>query len=654
MRLLICRMFLPAFVVCAPCFADVTIQGMAGGSVVTASLPITLPSTDFFSVTIDGGTAGTPAPAWLTATPTEGYTDVQLQILADPSKLQAGIFSGRIVLEFPNGEATVTQNVTFQVSNAPPKLHVEPGIVTMNGVEGGFINVSEAVFVENSGGGGPQPFTATLTGNAPFLTLTSASSETSQQAPALLIQDNGTPVSKTGAYSAILHVAMGSQTQDVPVTFLAKSHLLFFSLTKTGLLFNAEAGVGTPLTQTVGILNASAPVPWTANVASSQDFLTLSPTSGTATPGGGAPLTIGVKPVSTPGTYYATVSVTPTAFSDSISPVYLTVVYNVTATPPLPDLAPAGLIFTSAATQTISIVASSTTSQPYEIGQAGNFISIPSPTGSASGSALPPGVVSVETGLLKPGIYRGAVQVNFPQLKTFRSADVLLVIPHAGAQPSTSHSVAPHDTSSCTPSQIAVIGTSIAGNFSQPAAWPAVFEARVVDDCANPVNDAKVILSFSNGDQALAAKLESCSEEQGCGGGNGSYAATWVPSGTGPVNVTVRATSGSLSASALYSGTVSPNNVLAVPPNSAVNNLYVQAGASAGAWNNHGYLWIGPRERCGRFSRNSPTSHQFSRHQRPHRRFSGAHLLHQRRPTERSASGRAGTQSVLFHAGKRR
>jgi uncharacterized protein (TIGR03437 family) len=578
-RFFIYRIFLAAFAVCAPCFADVTIQGLAGGSVVTASVPVTLPSTDFFFVTIDGGAAGTPAPSWLTATPTEGYTDVQLQISADPSKLQAGTFTGRIVLTFPNGEPTVNQTVTFQVSNAPPKLDVEPSTITLNGVEGGFITVSEAVFVENSGGGGPQPFTATLTGNAPFLTLSSASGQTSQQSPALLIQDNGTPPSKTAAYSATLHIAMGSQTEDVPVTFLAKPDLLFFSLTKMGLLFNAEAGVGTPLTQTVGILNASAPVPWTATVASSQDFVTLSPTSGIASPGGGVPLTIGVKPISTPGTYYATVTVTPTSFSASISPVYLTVVYNVTATPPLPDLAPAGLIFTSAATQTISIVASSTTSQPYEIGQAGNFITITSPTGSASGSALTPVPVSVETGLLKPGIYRGGVQVNFPQLKTFRTADVLLVIPPAGTQPSASHSASPQDNSTCSPSQIAVVGTSIAGNFSQPAAWPAVFEARVVDDCANPVNDAKVILSFSNGDQALDAKLEACSEEQGCGSGDGTYSATWVPSGTGPVNVDVRATSGSLSASALYSGTVSPNNVLAVPPNGAVNNLNVQAGA---------------------------------------------------------------------------
>lgn len=581
MRLSFAFMLLGAFAVSVPASADVTLQGFAGGDVITANLPVTLSSRDFFFVTIDAGTTGSAAPAWLTVTPSEGYTDVQVQISADPSALQAGTFSGRVVLTFPNGEATVNQTITFQVASAVPKLDVEPGAIILDGVAGDFIPVSAPVFVRNSGGGGPQPFAATLTGNAPFLTVTPASGTTNQNSPALTIQDTVTSHAKTGAYSAALHIAMGNQSKDVPVTFLAKPDLLFFSLSKAGLLFNAEAGVGTPLTQTVGILNASAPVQWAASISSSQDFVTLSPTSGTASPGSGAALTIGVKPLSTPGTYYAMVTVTPTVFSDSISPVSLTVVYNVTSNPPLPDLSPAGLIFTSSATapapQNISIVASSTSSQPYEVGSSANFITVPASTGSAAGNVLTPVVVTVETSLLKPGIYRGSVQVNFPQLKTFRSADVLLVIPPA--QSSTPSSVSAHATPTCTPSQIAVVGTSIAGNFSQPAGWPAIFEAKVVDDCANPVNDAKVILSFSNGDQALVAKLESCSQEQGCGGGNGAYSTTWVPSGTGPVNVTVRAASGSLSASSLYSGTVSTNNVLVVPPNGAVNNLYVQTAA---------------------------------------------------------------------------
>lgn len=568
----------------APAFADVTLEGIGGGDVITAYLPVTLPSRDFFTVSVDSGSNGSPAPAWLTATPLDGYTDAQVQISADPSVLPPGNSIGRIVLMFPNGEPTVTQMVTLHITSGGPTLEVVPAAITLDGVNGDFIPVSAPVFVRNAGGEGPQQFTATLTGNAPFLTLTNISNQTSQNSPALTIQDTGTPHAQTGTYSATLHVSSGNQTIDVPVTFLAKSDLLFFSLTKSGLLFDAQQGVGTPLTQTVGIKDASGPVAWTASVSSAQDFLTLSPANGTVTPGATDLLTIGVKPLNTPGVYYAMVTVTPTVFTDSISPVLLTVVYNVTSIPPLPDLAPAGLIFTSSATtppapQNISIAASSTTSQPYEVGFAGNFIGIPAPIGSASGNSLTPVAVNIDPSGLKPGIYRGAVQFNFPQLKTFRTADVLEVVPQsATASPGRNSVTSP---AACTPSQIAVIGTSIAGNFSQPAGWPAVFEAHVVDDCANPVNTADVILGFSNGDPALRAELEACGQEQGCSGsgGNGTYSATWVPHNTGPATVTVRATSGTLSASAVYSGTVPANVVPFVPPNGTVNNSYVQSEA---------------------------------------------------------------------------
>src|SRR5579863_4380944 len=83
--------------VCAPLFADVTLEGIGGGDVVTASLPVTLPSRDFFTVSVDSGSNGSPAPAWLTVTPLAGYTDAQVQISADPSTLPPGDSIGRIV-----------------------------------------------------------------------------------------------------------------------------------------------------------------------------------------------------------------------------------------------------------------------------------------------------------------------------------------------------------------------------------------------------------------------------------------------------------------------------------------------------------------------------------------------------------------------------
>jgi len=572
-------------------YADVTLNGFAGGNVVYASVPVTLPSTDYFTVSLDGGSTGTAAPSSLSVSPTAGYTDATVVIAGDPSNLQAGNVVARLVFTFPGGEPTAVQNVTFAVTSAAPKLEVLPAAITLSGVNNDSFPVSLPVFIRNAGGGGPQPFTASLLGGAlPFLALTAASGNTNQNSPGLTIQDTGTAKANTGAYYGLLHISSGSLSQDVPVTFLAKPDLLFFSVSQTGLYFTAQQGVGTPEVDTISILVASTAVEWTASVLSAQDFVTVSPTSATVTPAGPGQVNIGVKPLSTPGTYYATVSITPTGFSNSISPVSVTVVYTVTATAPPPVLQPAGLVFASAsgitspASQSVNVVASSTMALPYEVGVAGDFIDVANVSGSASGSALTPVAVSVSPAGLNPGIYRGQVQFNFAPPATYLTADVLQIVLPAGVAAPTSAlgtvKGAPRTVTGCTPTQIAVIGTSVAGNFSQPASWPIVVQTRVVDDCANPVTNAKVVLSFSNGDPPLTAPLEATSGEQGGNGGSdGTYAATWIPAHPGAVTTTVLAVAGAMSGTAIYTGTVTPNSAPTLTPNGTVNNLYIQPGA---------------------------------------------------------------------------
>lgn len=736
--------------------ADATLKGFAGGDVVYASVPITLPSRDAFTATLDGGATGTPAPTSLSLLDSAGFTDANVIVAGDPSNLQAGTITARLVISFPHGQPSVIQTVTLQVASAPPKLELLPNVITLSGVSGDFFAVSAPLFIHNAGGGGPQPFTAALKGsNVGFLTVTPTSGTTSQNAPSLTIQDKGTTKSKTGAYSGLLHVVSGNFAQDVPVTFLAKSDLLFFALSQPGLYFKAQQGVGTPVTQTISLLVASAAVNFTTSVSSTTDFVTVTPSSGSVNPGSPGKITIGVKPLTTPGTYYALVTITPTSFTTSISPVSVTVVYNVTANAPDPEVLPAGLVFASAsgstapAAQNINIAGSSNATFPYEVGSSsapsaaagGNsipstaqsctsdghdanwrivsstiseesgtgqafcvktqpgpwykpgaganwigpgldqanvsassgtvtyattfniangggvsfqmnisgdesfvimlngqtisrssgatyanpvgmtinngfvnglntlqvqvtssggsnglyigitqhtggggapsgFINVPNPSGTASGRALTPVAIAVDPTGLKPGIYRGHVQFNFPQSGTFRLADVLQIVLPAGISAAGNAGMAAAPAAGCTPTQIAITGTTMAGNFSQPAGWPAVVQARVVDDCANAVTNAKVVVSFSNGDPPLPAALEACSVEQGCSGGStGTYAATWVSTHNGPVTMTMRASSGNMSASAVYAGGVSANSAPAVAPNGTVNNLFVQAGA---------------------------------------------------------------------------
>jgi len=559
-------------VLCGPCFADITLQGVAGGDVATSTLTATLPSADFFYLTFDGGDPNTPAPAWLSATPSEGYTNVQIQVFADPLKLQAGTYKARIVINYPNQNTSSVQNVTFQVSSAPAQLDVSPQPVKLTATLAFGTNVTASVplFLRNTGGGGPQPFTASVvgTGDTSYLTVTPASGQTNQNSPALTIQASTKGTMKAGAYTnAQVLIKSGNQTQTVPVTFLVTANPTFFALSQSGFLFTAQQNVGTAKTESLELLTGSGPVNWTTTVTSTQDFVSLSATTGTTSSASPSKLTVGIKTNNLPPNgYTALVTVTPQA--SGLSPVYFTVVFIVTSNPAPPDFQTAGLIFvtnqgTSPAAQNLLLLESSSMPQAYTLGIGGNFADVPKLTGTVSGSAQL--TVTVDSTGLMPGIYRGSIQATVSQLGVTRTADLALIVLPAGAKTNLFP-----QASGCTPTQLAVVGTGVAGGFSAPAGWPTPVQVRVVDNCANAVANANVVMSFSNGDPPLQMLLEDA--------GTGAYAATWLASHTGGVTMTVRATAGGLAASTTTLGAVAPNTPIVLAPHGTLNNLYPQVG----------------------------------------------------------------------------
>ena len=568
-KLLFC---LGTLAVCSTAFADVTLQGIAGGDVVMTTTNVTLPSVDFFYVTFDGGSSSLPAPAWLSATPTAGYTNLQIQILADPAKLQSGTFTGRAIINFPNQNTTSIQNVTFQVSNPPPALEISPGPVRLTATAnmGTPVTASFPLFVRNTGGGGPQSFSAVISGpgDTSYLTVTPVLGTTSQTSPALTINASTKGTMKPGAYTnAQVTIRSGSLSQIVPVTFLVMPSPAFFTLSETGLYFTGQQNAAVSKTESLEILTGTDPVNWTATVNSTQDFVSLSSTNGTTSSAFPSKVTVGIKPNSLPPNgYSALVTVTPAA--PGLSPVYFVVVYNVLSGPAPPDFQTAGLIFVTnqgvaPPSQNLFLLDSSTSPQSYTLGIGGNFADVPNLSGSVSGSAQLPVVID-PTGLM-PGIYRGTVQANLPQLNSTRTADIALIVLPSGAK----SNIFPQATG-CTPTKLAVVGTGVAGGFSAPAGWPTPVQVRVVDDCANAVANANVVLSFSNGDPPLQMQLEDPA--------TAAYSATWVASHTGSVTMIVRATAGTLSASTTTLGTVAQNAPVVLAAHGTLNNLYPQVG----------------------------------------------------------------------------
>jgi uncharacterized protein (TIGR03437 family) len=572
-----------------------------------------------FSMTDANGVALDPSTVKLTLTLLADDTvDIYLNGTATANKVYSGgVYQAATTIVLTKGFQAGTNTLEFDVTNSglgatglniyaigtadpmcvqangtacPPTLDVSPNFVTQGAVTGTVYSAGQPFFiaVRNTGGGGPQPISVTPStspqcpsngGNFPFTW--SNVSTTVQNAPALFLKvfgsdPGGNPVAP-GIYQSDIRITSGTQTQDIClISEVTAKAPVFFSLGKTGLLFNAQAGQGTH-TQTVPIFTSAASVDWTAKVKTlpGDNFLTVSPTNGTTTGSLGkvtSSIVVSVAPQTAAGIHYGVIEIHPNA--PGMMPAAMVVVYNVTAAPTTPDLSTAGLVViaspdSATAAQSFSVLPSSAGSQPFTLATTSNLFTLPALSGTASGSTAVPVQVSLTAANLRQGFNTGTIQVQANGVTQNIDVRVILL-------PTTAVAKAGVTTTNCTPQQITAIGVSLPGNFSRLAGWPAVYQTRVIDDCGNPVTNATVVLTFSNGEQPLIAQLEDAS--------TGTYTATWNPSTAGNVTVTARASSGTavsnaMSAVTTTTGTVAANSVPMITRRGTVHNLNPLAGA---------------------------------------------------------------------------
>ena len=141
--------------------------------------------------------------------------------------------------------------------------------------------------------------------------------------------------------------------------------------------------------------------------------------------------------------------------------------------------------------------------------------------------------VQVNNAGLTPGIRRGVLTLLF-QDGSVANVNILSVLIPSGANlSSNSEKLQQRLADGCTPTRLLPVVASLGSNFTVPAGWPSTIEARVVDDCGDPLVDGSVVATFSNGDPPVP--LVSLK--------NGRWLRTWVPRGasTSQVIVTVNA-----------------------------------------------------------------------------------------------------------------
>lgn len=497
-----------------------------------------------------------PGMAWqasvtgsFSISPTSGTTPAIISVTIGSATATVAPSGGSITVQ-ALGAVPATQTVNVQVALPPcvaPHLAVAPASLGFQGVAGAANPATQSLQVS-----GVSWTAQTTTANGGSWLSISASSGGSA---AVTVQVGANLAGlAAGVYSGSVVVTdSNGNSITVPVTLVVQQPTQTILLSQSGLQFTGVAG-GTPVqSQTIGVVNTGqGTMNWSAiAIISSSNFitsgsgswLTISPGNGSSVAGSSqvSSFTVGVNLSGlSAGKYSALVQVSAPGANNS--PQVVTVDLNVlpAGSDPGVMVQPTGLIFTARAgssdpgsqTLQISEVAPETTTYAAGLVTAGGNWAQALPLNAQLTPSNPSRTIVVQPslGTLAPGVYRGALTFVFDDNGPLQVVNLLFLV--AGAGSGTDAASVDGATSSCSPTQLLGLFRSLGSNFMSPVSWPTSIELQVADDCGNPISNATVVASFSNGDPPLA--LTSLQ--------NGVYAATWRPANTtAQVTVTARA-----------------------------------------------------------------------------------------------------------------
>jgi len=388
-----------------------------------------------------------------------------------------------------------------------------------------------------------------------------------------------------GYYYTDLSIVSSAGNAQVPVTLLIAPNGTI-ALYPSGVEFNLpQGGQAQGLTSFEVSISGTQAIPFTAAVSPAVPWLTVTQSSQTAS--GTQPATVNLvfnqSQVSalTAGPYYATVVLKSSTAANS--PQSFEVVLNVT--PPTqqttPNPVPGGLLFLTqagAATvppQTVSIYTGSVTTVNYQASAAtasgANWLSVSPTVGTTSAGSVGQGTITANPSGLKAGVYTGTVSYQF-SATAVRSVNVTLVVSNVASTPAAISGLHPNAVSACTATQIVPTSTGLVSNFAAPAAWPIELGVNLSDDCGSPINNGRIVATFSNGDPPLILANTDAT---------GDYVATWTPQrATNQIAVNSIATAQGLpSAKLQLAGAVTANNAPLLA-NSSIANFYNPVGGA--------------------------------------------------------------------------
>ncbi len=552
-----------------PSVSQLTLSAIANGPAPPPQIFTVVASDGSFvniETLVDGGSAGSAAPAWITVTPHLATTPAQVQVAANPAGLGPGAYSARVQFTDLKGNSLGSAvSVTLQVTTGPAQLDVSPKILNISGSIGqGY--VQQGLFVRNLGPGTLAPVSVSVVSGYPWLSAVVPSCDT---ACAITIQVAISTL-PPGPQTGLLRVNTALGSVDVPVSLYAADHGPFVQVAPEGLQFGTVENTKLVDSRSISLVNGGdGPANWSAAVVDGAAWLSLDTASGVTAAGATSQITATMNSGFLGGGVYGGL-IEISAQDGSFNPLYVPVVLRIEnpGTAAVPVLSTGGVLFqvqigSEGEQLPVTLSAGSPSSIDFQASaQSAGWLSAGPTRGQVSGaSPAALNVVESPTGL-ESGFYSGLVNVAFGT-GALRTLNVGM-------------SVVDPANMNCKPQFLYLTETALGSGFSTRIGYPTPLEAVLLDDCGNLVSNGFVNAAFSNGDPDLT--LEPL--------GQGQYAATWMPGhasdslANGVVTVTLSAFVPRLAiGSTDASGTVTSDTAPSVTADAVLNNLNPQVGA---------------------------------------------------------------------------
>jgi uncharacterized protein (TIGR03437 family) len=543
-----------------------------------------------FAVAADDG-FGRPAPAWLTISPASGTTPGLITVNANPMFLVAGNYSARIIVTVAGDAAQqpIYVAVMFTVAGAPPKLDVSPTFLSFRAIAQTPGTLQQTVLVRNTGGGGADAFSISLPNSINgHLSVAPANGQASPGNPVFVQVQLDTHGLAAGGYRGVIRFTSNDAVIDVAVSLFVANTGPILGVDQTGFHLSYRLMQGLAIPQTITVLNLGDPsstVSFKAEFVNPTPWLTVSPTTGTAT--GSQPGAVTVTVVSSEadklsvGSHYALIRISDPKSQNSTQ--YITAVLEVStadASLPEPDPSPSGLVIVGTAgappppAQQVQIYTSSSSPVSVQVSapsaNGSPFVTLGLSSGTLTTQTPAALSVSANTSQLSAGVYQGNITIAIGVVQ--RSVNITVIVVPAGSSSASRRS---EPAAGCTPKQLVLTLFALTNTFSVKGGFPEPLSVIMNDDCGNLITNGQAVANFSNGDPALQLPGDGISNR---------YSATWQPVGVAQqMAITIQGSAGGLSpASAQITGGVNQNPNPAPVINQTVNQMYPAGGLSPG------------------------------------------------------------------------